>query len=105
VADSGYLLRMLEPAVRPVATPGVAAPRPQSAPFEAQNFDALLEEARAMEPAVMDSKVIDSPPVEAEKTVALNMLRPLSDIDAIANASLRNLIQQAGAGGSMVQSK
>ena len=97
MSNSGDLLRMLEPTVRPVSAPIGQSSKSHNTPFESKSFDALLDEARAIEQTAVGSKPMADPTTQAQEVTKVSILSPLSDIDAIANASLRNLIQQAGA--------
>lgn len=97
------LLRMLEPAVRPVGAPAPST-RP-AAPLEEQSFESLLAEVRQLGTsdgsaqqgvdAAADGAALQD---EAARPKA-NLLGPLSATDAIDNASLRSLVAR-GAGGS-----
>ena len=85
-SNSLDLLRMLEPAVRPVGTPGVGRVASGKAPLEAQSFDSLLAAAQTAAP---DAPAADVLPEHAPKSDAL---APLSGLGAIESASLRELI-------------
>lgn len=104
MADGAQLLRMLEPAVRPVAGPTTqVAPRQQ--PFESQSFDDLLHRADSL---MQQTEQIVGSQGEASSTMPLVGERPaatagpaatgplaeLMRIDAVENASLRQLIRQ-----------
>lgn len=86
MSNSGDLLRMLEPAVRPVATPGNGATaQPASATFESQSFEQLLDIAQqSQETANLSTEPGESP--------APDPLASLSRIDAVNNASLRRIL-------------
>ncbi|MEM6551915.1 MAG: hypothetical protein AAF750_07285 [Planctomycetota bacterium] len=90
MSDPGQLLRMLEPAVRPVATPptGTSA-KPVNTPFESQSFDQLLQQA-GTNPSNTSNTEQAPPTTEAAKPT--NTFQPLSGIDRIENQSLRDLI-------------
>ncbi len=88
MSQGSELLRMLEPAVRPVALPGAGAPRPQNQPFEARPFEALLREAGVNADA--DASAPEPAPSGPDPLAALN------GIQAVGNASLRSLIHQTG---------
>lgn len=91
MADSGQLLRMLEPAVRPVPAPEGGGASPGRAPIEQQSFEALLAEATAAtEPGGDDAASASDRPARG------NLLGPLSQVGAIENASLRALIERGG---------
>lgn len=84
MSNSGDLLRMLEPAVRPVATPGNGAtPRPTA--FESQSFEQLLDTAQQTQEPV-------NPATEPNEPPASDPLASLSRIDAVNNASLRRIL-------------
>ena len=89
------LLRMLEPAVRPVAPPEGGAARSANVPIEQQSFDALLAEAQqADEPAATgEAAELAS---DAVAGTSPNLLGPLSQMGAIENASLRALVGRGG---------
>lgn len=90
---SGDLLRMLEPAVRPVATPpGQSTPR--QVPFEQQSFEQLLDEA-GQDMNVTATQSESMPPGDGPASRP-NLLSPLSQVDAITNVSLRRIVQGAG---------
>lgn len=80
-SNSVNLLRMLEPAVRPVQ--GGAA-SPARSPVEDQSFEALLAEARGG----AGEAGIDA----AEKPRGGDVLTPLAGISNIENASLRAMV-------------
>ncbi|MEM6392317.1 MAG: hypothetical protein AAF797_06050 [Planctomycetota bacterium] len=93
MSDPGQLLRMLEPAVRPVATPPTAgAPKPANTPFESQSFDQLLQQASTNTPNTEPPKPTPGP---TEPAKPANTFQPLSGIDRIENQSLRDLIAAA----------
>lgn len=84
-SNSAALLRMLEPAVRPV--PGGAA-APKSAPFEQQSFQSLLSN-------VQDSDASQNASGTAQSGLGApshNHLQDLTGHARIENESLRNLI-------------
>ena len=86
MAQPADLLRLLEPAVRPVSQP----PRPTptaAAPFELQNFEDLLSEARfSLDPA-------DPAPGEAPATERPpDPLAALADLSRVENPALREML-------------
>lgn len=88
MSNSGDLLRMLEPAVRPVATPASGAASSASntpATFESQTFEQLLGVAQQTQDAM-------NPAVEANESSAPDPLAALSRIDSVSNASLRSML-------------
>ena len=91
MSNSLDLLRMLEPPVRPGQSGGPARST-QRLPIEQQSFDALLREVQS------DSGEGELLSAEADESAggagkpSANVLSPLSDLDAISNASLRELI-------------
>lgn len=106
MSDSAQLLRMLEPAVRPVDVSRGGASRPGAEPFESRSFEALLGEARdgggmdatgPRQDAAAGEKV-------AEATGKVDALGPLSGLGTIENATLRQLMAQHGAGADQNQS-
>jgi hypothetical protein len=94
VADSASLLRLLEPAVRPVALPPGRTITPGKLPLEDQSFDALLQQA---------THLADADPAETSTHAPTdsrpnpNLLAPLSQIQSISNASLRQLVARPDA--------
>jgi len=80
------LLRMLEPAVRPVAQPGSRASQAQ--PFESQSFESLLSDAAG----VSEAKQAD--PSGAGRSQP-NPLASLQGLGAITNVSLRQMMQSS----------
>jgi hypothetical protein len=88
------LLRMLEPAVRPI---GGAAPvralKPAQQPIEQQSFEALLDQAKEIN--VGDEAPGEMPVGKASKPIAaVSPLAGLSQFDRIENASLRELFNR-----------
>lgn len=94
MSQSAALLRLLEPAVRPVSAPAgvprVADPAGQ-APFERQGFDALLTQARQTLPAAgPETAAVESPdPTALSDTQPPGPLDALADITHIENPTLR----------------
>lgn len=84
--DSAALLRLLEPAVRPVAPPNTGAGKAGALPIEERSFEALLAEAKGMthDDATTTDQTPAAPPV--------NPLRALHGCGAIENASLRGIL-------------
>jgi len=82
--EGAALLRMLEPAVRPVPTGG-GAPAASKAPFEQQSFESLLAAAEADGGGPADAAEPNRPPPPPS---------PLSGLNRIENASLRELIAE-----------
>ncbi len=96
MSSSLDLLRMLEPAVRPVDGGGASSGR---LPVEDQSFESLLMDARSAAEVGGEDKAAELPKVDP--------LSPLASLDAIESASLRDLIgrQRGGTGGHPVESK
>lgn len=98
MGDNAFLLRMLEPAVRPDARSGALAGLQRhsgtgdpSLPIEQRSFDSLLSEAQA-QPMVSAGEQASAPaPVEPAP------LASLSQFDRIENDSLRQVIARARA--------
>ncbi len=93
MSNGGDLLRMLMPAVRPVPSGGVS---PAKQPIESQSFDALLQDARQVDPLNQTDQVKpaeNTPPAEAPAKP--DTLAPLAGLDSIHNASLRRIIAEA----------
>jgi hypothetical protein len=94
VSDGAFLLRMLEPAVRPDSrstqvgglTP---AARQQAVPFEQRDFAVLLSQAQE---AVAAADQV-APAADVARTAA-SPLAPLAQIDRIENQALRDMISQ-----------
>ncbi len=81
-ANGVDLLRMLEPAVRPVGAGGPSGPK--RLPIEDRSFESLLVDAR--------SAGESGGGTEAAEPQKLDPLESLSGLGAIESASLRNLI-------------
>jgi hypothetical protein len=102
MGNASELLRMLEPAVRPVNVPGAPGAAARPGPIESRDFDSLLDEARQMNlmtpPVVPDADAarragVDAPANSAPSdTGAAAALSPLMQFDRIENPSLRALI-------------
>ena len=107
------LLKMLEPAVRPVAAPGAAKPAAGRQPFEAQSFDSLLasidEGPSVDDPLAADAASFTTPasdfadfadfdPDAGLETPAAaagpGPLAPLADLGRIENPGLRAMLAQ-----------
>ena len=86
MAQPADLLRLLEPAVRPVAQPPRPAPI-AAAPFESQTFENLLSEARfsldPADPAPGDEPAAERPP---------DPLAVLADLSRVENPGLREML-------------
>ncbi|MEX0745796.1 MAG: hypothetical protein WD118_09350 [Phycisphaeraceae bacterium] len=93
MTDSSRLLRMLEPTVRPVATPQRGSAQPAGTPIEQRSFESLLAEADG------SAEGDEAAPGEARSAAAggWNPLASLARVDAIENASLRAIMGHAGA--------
>jgi hypothetical protein len=85
MTSSADLLRMLEPAVRPVSAPGAASARAGAAPLEQRSFESLLAAAAAPGSAGSAAAAPRATP-----------LAPLAGIDHIENGSLRSLVAAPG---------
>ena len=100
MSQSLALLRLLEPAVKPVggaATPAASAVPP---PFESQRFEDLLSSASTGEPTglpVGDAADAppDDPPVDSSAAADRGPLGPLADFSRIENPGLRQLLADA----------
>lgn len=88
--DSAALLRLLEPAVRPVPT--APASRSPQLPIEQRSFETLLNEVRQTQTTGGHDDQATTDPTEAAP--ALNPLRALGRCGAIDNASLRGMLGQ-----------
>ena len=103
------LLRLLEPTVRPSGAPGaqrgVDSAKP---PIEQRSFESLLDEARDLSledlTALLSEGDLESTPASAEtskpvsepdQNTTADLLKSLSGLDRIENASLRSLVQQS----------
>lgn len=82
--NSAHLLRMLEPAVRPVSTPERTGGSARL-PVEARSFEDLLVEAQ-------QENFTEEVDVSAKAEKQPSPLGPLASVDTIENASLRSLI-------------
>ena len=100
--DSAALLRLLEPAVRPVSTtpvgPSVATP------FESQSFEQLLMQAQTKQPIPPAHAAPVAPPSkppeteradEPTKPTPAATFEALTGVDRIENPTLRQIIAQA----------
>ncbi len=97
MSNSGDLLRLLMPAVKPVSTEGET--RPIREPIESRTFESLLEEAKIEMPAMneitelnsdMDNHRESDTDIERSKRTYPG----LDGLQAIENASIRKLIEQ-----------
>ena len=86
MTNGADLLRMLEPAVRPVSVPGAPPARPGAAPVEQRGFESLLSDAAASG----GSGGSGAPAAAAAPPPAAR--HPLAGIDRIENGALRQLI-------------
>lgn len=96
MSEAARLLKMLEPAVRPVDAAGAAKPVGEL-PFEQRPFDDLLNEATASAKveAPESNPSSDSGTPVAEVQGAAGPLSLLSDLGRVENAGLRDLIAQS----------
>jgi len=97
MSDSAQLLRMLEPAVRPVDQRGAGKARPSAEPFESRSFQSLLGEAQRTH--AEGNQAVPGQDASAEQAVAEatpkdTALGPLAGLGTIENATLRQLIAQ-----------
>ncbi|MEM8781667.1 MAG: hypothetical protein AAGE65_02330 [Planctomycetota bacterium] len=98
MSTSDELLRLLDPAVRPV---GVSSPSRRASapvPFERQNFDELLEAFGQAQPSSAEA----TPTADVGTAVATNPAHPHAsatlDVSRIENASLLAMIAQRHGG-------
>lgn len=100
MSNSLELLRMLEPAVRPGQSGSAPASESHRQPIEQRSFESLLQDVQTL--AQQGEPMLSAEPDEAAGGAGksqVNLLSPLSDLDAISNASLRELItRHHGAG-------
>ncbi|MCC6681704.1 MAG: hypothetical protein IT445_12455 [Phycisphaeraceae bacterium] len=98
MSDSAALLRMLEPAVRPVTTPAASGSgaRASQLPLEQRDFESLLNELQTMQQTEQTDAAAE------QSRTRLNPLRSLGQLGAIENASMRGLISGNPAGGNPV---
>ncbi|NBC11130.1 MAG: hypothetical protein GVY24_05255 [Planctomycetes bacterium] len=97
MSDSAQLLRMLEPAVRPVPQRGADKPRATAEPFESRSFESLLGEAQRTNGEgrhVGPGQDASADQAVAEATPKDTALGPLTGLGTIENATLRQLIAQ-----------
>jgi len=97
MSDSAQLLRMLEPAVRPVDPRGAGKARPSAQPFESRSFESLLGEAQRTDAQANHAGPGQDASAEqavAEATPKDTALGPLAGLGTIENATLRQLIAQ-----------
>lgn len=91
---SQALLRLLEPAVRPVGPPE-AGRGVGKAPFEALDFQALLQEADAGTELAEGFTAMDAEPAEvnaAARSTAAGPLDALAAFGRIENTTLRDML-------------
>lgn len=105
MADSAALLRMLEPTVRPVQTPGPS--KPPALPVEQRPFESLLAEAHQRDstgaPSPADPGGSPGSPTvpesadaaQAEASPSSRPLAPLHGLEQVENASLRQLMARS----------
>ena len=86
------LLRMLEPAVRPVNVVHRCITQAVNQPFEKQDFDQLLQEAKLIT-APIEPSIEKETEEGAIADTQTNILSELSRIDAVENASLRVILK------------
>jgi hypothetical protein len=98
VGQESFLLRMLEPAVRPDATSGPLSAMQRraggvdpEAPIETRSFDELLAQAQAPE------AMTDPSPDEKSAASTASPLAALAQFNQIENDSLRRVLAQASA--------
>jgi len=106
LTSNANLLRLLEPAVRPGGSPNLATPPAVGeAPFEAQDFDALLASARTQNPqdtAVQETSSPALTPTDTATTTDVataaaavqpaRILNALSGVANIENPGLREML-------------
>jgi hypothetical protein len=90
-AGPADLLRMLEPAVRPVGPGRCTTPRQ---PVESQSFESLLQEAKQTdaEAGPADADTNADAAVKSDSPRGPGPLSELSRLDAIENSALRQLL-------------
>ena len=87
MADATTLLRLLEPAVRPVGVSPAARPAGQ-VPFESQSFDDLLADAR-LNPEPDEPQLPD-----AAATRSANPLAGLTNAAGFENTAVRSMLAE-----------
>jgi len=88
------LLRMLEPAIRPVMTPaGSSQNVTRRLPFEQNDFESLLDDALINQQTQQVNGHVVQETGQSAGGREPGMLLPLGQLDQIENASLRNLIE------------
>lgn len=94
MSNGAELLRLLEPAVRPVDSS--SSKRCEKPPIESRDFESLLAEAQQTE-----TKPVAEPTSEAKPMAAIEqrLLSQLSSVDQIANPDLLALLTRPGATG------
>ena len=100
MSEASALLRMLEPVVRPGNLPGPMHNRVTGdQPIETKQFETLLEEASSMNRAESAGKVSPASGTDGGQEVErpdMGWLGRLAQVDAVENASLRELIDRRG---------
>ncbi|WP_432799461.1 hypothetical protein [Poriferisphaera sp. WC338] len=89
MGTSSDLLRMLEPAVRPVPVQVKGTSQQSPTTFENKTFDQLLDEARTIATGPEADQVKGA---EGESK-AVDSLSPLTRIDLVENAALRQILE------------
>ena len=104
MSQSLALLRLLEPAVRPVAGPTPASAPPGQQPFEQQPFGDLLAAAAGSPDRLVDHANLADPAADpADLALTRDSpgpLGPLADFSRIENPGLRQLLADARAASS-----
>lgn len=96
MSHSSELLKLLEPAVRPVGSTALSANRPVS--FESKSFDALLAE----------TQISGAVPADVATLPQKNRMSPLSlllRIGAVENTSLRRIIAASSSASRLAEQR
>lgn len=91
--DSAALLRMLEPAVRPVPSAPGGSARAGQLPIEQRSFESLL--ADVQQTKGLETRDAGAATDAAEAAVKANPLGALGGVCSIENASLRAIVGRA----------
>ena len=89
MGNGSDLLKMLEPAIRPVQQLGASGVQKSDLPFEQKDFDALLSEAESI---VADRGLVATPRKKDAAKDQQHILSDLTRFDSIENASLRDVL-------------
>ena len=91
MGNGSDLLKMLEPAIRPVQQFDASSVKRSDLPFEQKDFDALLAEAKDIVSVPASDTMVGGQDVAEDQQ---NILSDLTRIDSVENASLRDVFEE-----------